>query len=417
MVTPTIKLLSGDNTFSDLQQRAHLDLAARARSGTLVYLAIWLPSAIWAGVFEISPLLFIANTLMLVVIALMRDVHYRLLQANPANNTRRMYQGLVGILLFNAFYWGSFAGWIIASDQYTELYYPYMVVLAALGIGGPTVLSISKVVSVAFPLLTFGPTLLLLLVKGGAEDMIMATLALFALLYVLNSSRLTRKDYWSAITSQKVAEDQARVMEELSITDQLTQIRNRMYFENRFSEEWSRCGRLRVPIAIFLLDLDHFKRINDTYGHAAGDACLVEVAGVLRGAMQRSMDTVARYGGEEFVVMISVTDKQALSVLAEKLVRAVAAMEVTWRGVPLRITCSVGLAVTIPSHNVNREKLLLAADKALYQAKAAGRNRYCVFDECADQCADSAPQELNLRNASRHNAITEAGTESGLTFA
>lgn len=211
--------------------------------------------------------------------------------------------------------------------------------------------------------------------------MLMTLCAAFALLYVLEASRLSRDDYWTAIASQKVAEDQASVMEKLSITDQLTRLNNRMYFENRFIEEWDRCGRMNVPMAIFMIDLDHFKVINDTYGHAAGDECLVKVAAALRSEMKRTIDTVVRYGGEEFIIMIAVTDVNALPAMAERLVHAVAGVNMSRGKQQISVSCSIGLASTIPSRGANKDKLLMAADKALYEAKETGRNRYCIYGE------------------------------------
>ncbi|PID98427.1 MAG: hypothetical protein CSA83_01330 [Actinomycetales bacterium] len=229
------------------------------------------------------------------------------------------------------------------------------------------------------------PTVALLLYRGGEENMLIVICATFAMIYVLSISRLSHDDYWAAIASHKVAEDQAKVMEKLSITDQLTRLNNRMYFENRFTEEWDRCGRLNVPIAIFMIDLDHFKLINDTYGHAAGDECLTKVAEVLRNEMKRTMDTVVRYGGEEFIVMIAVTDTAVLPAMADRLVRAVAGVSMSRKNKKIPVSCSIGLASAIPSRGADKDKLLTAADKALYQAKKSGRNRYCIYGESFDE--------------------------------
>lgn len=404
-----MKMLFGNNDFTDLEQRAHVDLAARARGGTVIYLLVWLISAIWVGMFQSAPLFFAVNSAFFLATALMRVMHHRLLSRCSAANTKKMYYWLVAILLLSAMHWGVLAAWVIFSGDYPLLYYPYILTLAAFGTGGAAVFSISRVVSIAYPLLIFTPTLLLLFIAGGEENMMMLIFAIFTLVYVLNLSNLSRNDYWTAVVSQKVAEDQARVMEKLSVTDQLTRLNNRLYFENRFIEEWERCGRLNVPVAIFMIDLDHFKLINDTHGHAAGDACLARVASVLRAEMKRTIDTVARYGGEEFVVLISVTDIKALPILADKLVRAIANIDMRWNEERIALSCSVGLASTVPSRNMNKEKLLIAADKALYQAKRTGRNRFCIYDE---------PSRVsNIRESTSRKAEDAPDMFKNITFA
>ncbi len=411
MVTSIMKMLPNDTEFTDLEKRAHLDLAKRARGGTIIYLAIWLISAIWVGMVQTSPVFFFVNTFFFLVAAAMRIVHYRRLTLHPDMNTKGMYDWLVVVLMFSGFHWGALSAWVIFSGSYPELYYPYMVILAAFGTGGTTALSISRAVSLFYPLFIFVPSLILLGVTGGKENMLMLMCTTFALLYVLGASRLSRDDYWSAIASQKVAEDQASVMEKLSITDQLTRLNNRMYFENRFIEEWDRCGRMNVPIAIFMIDLDHFKVINDTYGHAAGDECLVKVAAALRGEMKRTIDTVVRYGGEEFIVMIAVTDVNALPAMAQRLVNAVAGVSMCRGNQQVSVSCSVGLASTIPSRGADKDKLLRAADKALYQAKDGGRNRYCIYGEPS---TETVLKEIKPRKT-KDGRATLSGTE--MTFA
>nr|CAA6829429.1 MAG: diguanylate cyclase/phosphodiesterase (GGDEF & EAL domains) with PAS/PAC sensor(s) [uncultured Thiotrichaceae bacterium] len=408
MDTSKIKILSNNKDFTDLEQRAHLDLTARAYGGIVLYLAIWLTSAIWVGIFQTAPIFFVVNTALFLMGALMRLMHGRLLSSGSDFNTRAMYNWLVAILLFSGFHWGILSAWVIFSGDYPMLYYPYMVILAAFGIGGSSALSISSVVSVLYPLLVFVPSSLCLLVIGGEENIMMFVFTVFAVCYVLVSSRLSQNDYWSAISSQKVAEDQAKVMEKLSVTDQLTRLHNRMYFENRFSDEWGRCGRLDVPLAIFMIDLDHFKLINDTYGHVAGDECLFKVASVLQHEMKRATDTVARFGGEEFVIMTTLTDIVELPAMAERLVRAVDAIDMRRNGEKLSISCSIGLATMIPSRGMDKEKLLKAADKALYLAKEKGRNRYCIHGASSDMAG-----EAMLRR--RKSEIIES--ETGLTFA
>jgi diguanylate cyclase (GGDEF)-like protein len=165
-------------------------------------------------------------------------------------------------------------------------------------------------------------------------------------------------------------------LQRLSNTDSLTQVGNRAYFDEALQSEHKRARRVRQPLALLLLDIDHFKSINDTWGHPAGDACLRYLADFLRQKVQRAGDVLARYGGEEFVVLlINSTLGDALDV-AEDLRADIATLEIPIEGRSLRITASVGVASAIPASLTSTATLVADADKALYEAKHHGRN--CV---------------------------------------
>jgi two-component system cell cycle response regulator len=163
-------------------------------------------------------------------------------------------------------------------------------------------------------------------------------------------------------------------LEALAQTDPLTQLVNRRALTIRLVTEMERVRRYNAPLAMLLLDLDHFKLINDTYGHLAGDDVLFAVATLLQRAV-RSVDTVARYGGEEFVIVLPETGKQGAIAFAERIRDRLAAHRFSV-GVrqDLRVTASIGVA-TYPSTGLDSvEDLFRAADSALYRAKGSGRN-------------------------------------------
>ncbi|MBW2732394.1 MAG: GGDEF domain-containing protein [Deltaproteobacteria bacterium] len=170
--------------------------------------------------------------------------------------------------------------------------------------------------------------------------------------------------------------DYAQKMYDAALRDDLTGIFNRRYLGERLTSEFSFSRRHTRPLALLLLDLDHFKTVNDTYGHLAGDQVLREVAETI-GQLIRAEDVLARYGGEEFCVLCRDTNLMRASILGERIRHHVAEATHTLSETVLTVTVSIGV-VAIPDDNFETpDAMVHAADEALYQAKAAGRN--CVI--------------------------------------
>lgn len=163
----------------------------------------------------------------------------------------------------------------------------------------------------------------------------------------------------------------------LTMTDGLTEIANRRRFYLHLDEEWRRCMRTRSPLSAVMMDVDRFKAFNDNYGHAAGDECLRKVAQILERVPSRPGDLVARIGGEEFACLLSGADMDGARAVAERF--RVAALELgiphAHSGIADSVTISAGLATVNPAPDIAPESLLKQADKMLYKAKKAGRNR------------------------------------------
>lgn len=171
-------------------------------------------------------------------------------------------------------------------------------------------------------------------------------------------------------------------LERLAICDELTGLYNYRYLQSRLTEEFKRSERYREPLSCAMVDIDRFKSFNDRFGHDVGDRVLAEVAARLRGTV-REVDVVARYGGEEFLLVLPSTHLAGALTVAERVWRAMSGEDVRWDGGSERLTVSIGVAL-YPSRGVaSRDALLKAADKALYRAKADGRDRICVFQDPA----------------------------------
>jgi diguanylate cyclase (GGDEF)-like protein len=160
-------------------------------------------------------------------------------------------------------------------------------------------------------------------------------------------------------------------LEELATTDALTGLHNRRKFDTSIDSEWRRAIRQSRPLAMLLIDADHFKLFNDTYGHQPGDQALIAIASCIRISTTRAGDCAARYGGEEFAVLLpGISTDEALAV-AERIRLRVAALPAN----PGPLTISIGVASMVPLVTMESSELVEAADKALYAAKAAGRNQ------------------------------------------
>ncbi len=174
-----------------------------------------------------------------------------------------------------------------------------------------------------------------------------------------------------------VAEAKSR-LERLAVRDELTGLYNYRYLHSRLVEEFKRSERFRDPLACAMADIDHFKQVNDRYGHQVGDIVLAEVARRLREAV-REIDVVARYGGEEFLLVLPSTHFAGALTVADRMWRAIGQTPIKADGHELTVTVSVGVAL-FPSRDVKtKDELVKAADRALYQAKEDGRDRICVF--------------------------------------
>jgi len=167
-----------------------------------------------------------------------------------------------------------------------------------------------------------------------------------------------------------------RTLQDLAGRDGLTGLHNRRRLDETLAHEWLRAKRDRQPIALLMIDVDHFKGFNDTYGHQEGDACLRRLAAVLEGATRRPADLVARYGGEEFLICLPGTPAAGAFEVAGQIHAALRALAIPNAASPLHtVTVSIGLAAAVPQEDMTVDALVAAADTGLYRAKFAGRDR------------------------------------------
>jgi len=175
--------------------------------------------------------------------------------------------------------------------------------------------------------------------------------------------------------SLKQANENIRI---LSITDPLTKSYNRGYITECLPKEINRAIRYERALSLVLCDIDHFKKVNDTYGHQAGDQVLIEVVHSIKNSIRQDLDWIARYGGEEFLIVLPETGPQGACILAERLRNSISKHKFIFQEKAIHITCSFGISgfdSVTSDENISSESLINTADKYLYQCKLEGRNR------------------------------------------
>ena len=208
-----------------------------------------------------------------------------------------------------------------------------------------------------------------------ATGVLIATALFFGAFFIFPLIRTQVKEEGKLRAMTVSLSARSETLEQAALTDSLTGMQNRRYFDDALREYLEEFRRISKPVGLMILDLDHFKEVNDTHGHDVGDEVLRAVASCLKD-MTRYHDVVARLGGEEFAVVAPNMDNDLLMKLAERIRKAIAAMAIVSGNVRLKITTSVGLAVW--DGREGADEFYRRADSLLYQAKRLGRNRVCA---------------------------------------
>jgi len=200
------------------------------------------------------------------------------------------------------------------------------------------------------------------------------------------------QDFFNQMIEQK---RQIELLQERATSDGLTNLINYQAFQDILAKEISRSKRHGNSLSIILADIDHFKKINDTYGHLMGDSVLKIIANLLKEGVRVS-DSVARYGGEEFTVVMPETDGSGGMVIAERLRNIISSTEFCPEGHNIKLTMSFGIAEMVDVDDFSNADLLKRADKALYKAKRAGRNRCCLYETRKNDPLESGSRKIEL---------------------
>ncbi len=359
-----------------LQCNGFIDVTKRAKGGSFVYLAIWLLISIVNGMQDGHFTLLTINALIFLCNGLLRYAHARIPLEIIQKHYRYLLRSFEVLALCNIFHWGLLTAYVFSYVELTAMRLPMLLAAAGMVAAGSLVYSINRVIRPLFPAFAMIPVVIALLAHYTPVNALIAGLCAIFAVYLSVATRAVYNDYWTA-------QRRALEMEELSLTDSLTQLRNRPFFDIHYEIEWRRACRYCKSISVLLVDLDHFKQINDNYGHVFGDLCLKETAQVMQQNMRGSGDILARYGGEEFIVLLAETDQQGAAAMAQRIIEGLRTLKISKAHEPVNIRCSIGIASAVPDKSGQEEQLINNADKALYEAKGAGRDCFKVYTEAA----------------------------------
>lgn len=348
------------------------DTYQRALIGGLFYLAAWLVVGVYGGAFRWTPLVswLLAGAFLCLAVV-------RYLRRPPADIDDEAklawLRGHWGIVLLTTTLWGGVFSWAMLDASFAPA--RTAVLLSTLGLA--TAFSHTFSMRRGFAFVGIGAMYVpgLFLMWRDIADRPTALVMAVYLVYVAISVLRSHAEYQQRLDLDQHLRDQRDLFAQQSRIDPLTELANRRHFADELARATQDARRRSRPLTLLLMDLDHFKKVNDTHGHAIGDACLVAIARRLKAAFPGDGELAARLGGEEFGVILQGQSLEAGQQRAEQFRRHMAATPIELDGVTLAMTVSVGIAQFDADSHGDDDGLYRAADSAVYQAKAAGRNR------------------------------------------
>ncbi len=281
------------------------------------------------------------------------------------------------VVMMTALTWGIALALVMRMEGELATQTLMIVCICGLCAGGVVAYIPNRRLSFSFNFAMTMPTFATLLICG--LNPFLGVMIFFYAVYMFSIAYRGNREYWKSLENELLLEIRSQEMERLSITDALTGLHNRRYFDEVLDREWSRSGRDNHVLSLILLDIDQFKIINDTYGHQAGDDFLRKTAALLISIFKRDHDTVARYGGEEFIVLLPGIDADQAFLLAERVRQEVESLTIDHQETKVGTTISAGIMSCIPDFQTRSDSIVSGADKALYAAKQKGRNKVVIF--------------------------------------
>jgi len=349
------------------------DLKKRSSIGIVFYMIISFILFFDGGYFSRNFYFSLTFLLLLNGICLIRLLHLAFFaRLDDYNETLNNGIFIATVIVTSMIWGGGFAYFMVQNDEFNAKLL-MAICTAGLCSGGVVAFIPERRLSVVFNILMTFPACLLMLIKGINYHM-SVMIILFSGYLVMLTVRGNR-EYWDALENENKLKDKTIELKLLSHTDALTGIYNRRFFNEIFDFEWKRALRDQALLTIAICDIDYFKRINDTFGHIAGDEYLKQIAEILRNTFKRDTDIVARYGGEEFVILLWGVSLEKVIQMVEHVRQKIEDCRVDYKGAFMSTTMCFGISACVPDNVDSPSMLITRADKALYTAKNLGRNR------------------------------------------
>lgn len=362
-----------------LQKRSDIDFMRRSLPGVLFYGFMW-PMMTWTtGFYEQAPTFNTIFSALFAFTSLIRVIH-----AYATNHMYNRFYGLWRAVLFTmpliqGVILSTLLVIMISHEPYQKM--AIIVLLLVTGIISGSAISLS-------PKPFFTQLYIALLILPGLitsfltpEFHFLVPLSILLWLYFSFSTQRFYNDYRTAFTTELHLKDNQKKLQ----TDPLTQIYNRQYFDIVLDLQWNLMARSHSQLSILFLDLDHFKSINDNYGHLAGDRALCHAADLFSKHARRQTDVCARYGGEEFAVILPHTNLEDALVVAESIRHDLEGSPAHYGTHTIPLGVSIGVNCVVPNNQEHITEFLEHADKALYEAKSRGRNRVISYQSMVDE--------------------------------
>ena len=348
------------------------DMSRRTRMGGSFYLVAWL--MIWLSLPDPKQILVygILGSSFFAVMLVSRWLH-RLPRKNTPQKLQRWINQHWALIMLTTVIWGLVNGLVLhqAIFQVSHLVAIIGTIAFSTAFAFTFAMQLPRCVIVLLLLNLPG---LVALAQGTAEQQPAFLCLAIYMVYLLLAGRRSHIDYHATLGNELQLLRQRNALQELSRTDSLTQLGNRYQFNDLFQTMLASAQRQDNPLSLVLLDIDHFKRVNDQYGHVAGDQCLQQFSELMRQVFRRDSDVPLRLGGEEFGVIMPGTTLEQACQLAELFRVSLADRKLQIEGQTVAITTSLGVGSYDPEIDRNGDDLYRRVDAALYQAKHDGRN-------------------------------------------
>lgn len=359
----------------EMQYQANKDVAKRSFTGSFIYLVIWLIIFIPSELYIAAPKECFWISVVLVLCAVARTVMIKnfdtIYSANP-NAWKILFFPLI---ILTSAAWGFLCLISMFNPAFADVSFAIVISTAGLTGGGGVSLAPNKKLGNLLVSVLLVPTGIALSFFSADKDLIVGLIFFIYWFGMFSVISAQHNEYWEGLRNSFLLKENTAKLEELNTLDGLTGLKNRAYFDQSIRIELKKASRVQYAISLLIIDIDHFKSLNDRYGHLCGDECLKVFATLLSDIPQRETDVVARFGGEEFVIILpGITAEQSL-LFAEKIRRATEEIKLAHPKGEVRFTASIGIANIVPNEETTVNMVIDVADKALYSAKKNGRNQ------------------------------------------